>query len=94
MYANRSDINHLNYMRKGRQHPRTNDQNHTMAGLDKKIETNRSDTYNYENPIMAPIDEMINTLLKHSKERSSILIEPIEKFNIGIEKEPRIIHLA
>lgn len=53
-----------------------------MASLDKKIETNRSDTFNGENPTMTPKDKMIDPFPKYLEEISSILIEPIEKFII------------
>lgn len=47
-----------------------------------------------KNLTMAPIDGVIDTLPEHSKERSSILIEPTKKVNISIEQEPRVIYLA
>lgn len=43
---------------------------------------------------MAPKEERLDTLPKHYEERSPILIEPIEKVNIFLELEPRVIHLA
>lgn len=47
-----------------------------------------------ENPTVAPKEERLNTLTDHYEERSPIFIEPIEKINIGIELEPKIIHLT
>lgn len=70
------DINHLSHTRKHRTHQRTNDLNHLVARLEKKIETNRNDVSNGENPTVTPTDEMIDTLPEHLEEGSSILIEP------------------
>ena len=47
-----------------------------MDGLEKKVETNKSDASNDENPTMAPMDDMIDTLPKNLEERSSIPIKP------------------
>lgn len=43
---------------------------------------------------MTPNDEIVDTLPEYSEERSSTLIEPIEKVNIGTKVDPKIIHLA
>ena len=43
---------------------------------------------------MEPNDGILDTLPNYSEERSSILIEPTKKVNIGTTKNPKIIHLV
>lgn len=78
----RSGINHLNHTRVGQASHNLMDHHQVVANLDKKMETNRSDISQGENPIVAPIDGVIDVLPKHSDERSSILIEPTEPVNL------------
>ena len=89
-----SGINHLNHTRTGQASRNLNDHHQVAANLDKKMETNRSDASQGKNPTVALTDGVIDTLPKHSEERSSILIEPTELVNINIEQEPRVIYLA
>lgn len=93
IYATRSNINYLSHTRIDWAFHSFNEHYKVVADLEKKLERNRSDASKGENPNVAPTDEIINTLTYHSKERSSILIEPIKKVNISIEKESRIIYL-
>ena len=43
---------------------------------------------------MTPMDEVIDTLPEHSKESSSIVIEPTKLVDTSTEQEPRVIYLA
>lgn len=43
---------------------------------------------------MESMEEIFDTLPEHYEERSSILIYPIEKVNIGIESKSKIINLV
>ena len=72
----RSGINHLSHTRVGQASRNLSDHHQVAANLDKKMETNRSDASQGENPTVAPTYGVIDTLPEHSKERSSILIEP------------------
>ena len=76
MHIVRSDINHLSHTRIGQAFHSHNDHYQVVVDVKKKIETSRSDACKGENPTMAPIDGVIDTLPKHIEERSSILIEP------------------
>lgn len=68
-------------------------ENHYVAALEPKKVKIKDVSYG-ENPTMAPKEERLDTLPKHEEERSSILIEPIRKVNIGTELDPKFIHLA
>lgn len=45
-----------------------------------------------ENFSKVPEDEILDTLPSHFQERSLVLIEPTQLVNLGMEKEPEIIH--
>lgn len=90
----RSGVNHLNHTRAGQASHNLIDHHQVVANLDKKMESNRSDISQGENPTMAPVDGVIDTLPKHFEERSSILIEPTKPVNIGREEESKVIYLA
>ena len=84
MYIVRSDINHISHTKASWEFHSLDDYYQVVVDLEKKIETNRSDASQSENPIVAPIDKVIDTLPKQSEERSSILIEPKKQVNISI----------
>lgn len=56
-----SGINHLSHTRARQASCNLSDHHQVVANLDKKIEINRSDASQGENPTMAPADEVIDT---------------------------------
>ena len=58
----------------------------------KKVKT--KDVSKGENLFEPPKDEIFDALPSHFQERSSVLIEPTQPINLGIEEHPHMIHLA
>ena len=64
-----------------------------MVVFEPKIVKNK-DVSQGENLPEALKDEIIGSLPRYFQDRSSVLIEPTQLINLGIEASPQIIHVA
>ena len=58
----------------------------------KKVK--RKDAFDGENFFEAPKDEVLDPLPSYLKDRSSVLIEPTQVVNLGMDEALQMVHLA
>ena len=86
------EIKYLSHKIK-RKKKRSDGENHIVVVYKPKKVKNK-DVSKGENLPEAPEDEILGSFPSYFQDRSSVLIEPTQPINLGIEASPQIIHVA
>ena len=78
----KGDIKYLSHKIKWKKNKHSDGENHIVAVSEPK-KVKRKDVSDGENLSEAPEDEILDALLSHFQERSSVLIEPTQPINLG-----------
>ena len=71
----------------------SDDENHYVAVSEPK-KVKRKDVSKGENLFEAPEDEVLDSLPSYFQDRSSVLIEPTQVVNSGMDEALQMVHLA
>lgn len=89
----KEDIKFLSLKMKNKKNKRSDGENHLVAVSDPKREKEK-DISDGENLLEVPKDGILDILLDHFQERSSVPIEPTQPINLATIEAPQVVHIA